>query len=569
MAQTLQQLSIPGPGVQGLNSEISPFQQGLDFALRADNAVIDRVGRIAAREAFADFIGTHEISLADNERFEIVRLEYVVVDKQDLTYENVSEYLVSEYGLAEYSQRRPVGIPGTTIFGIAGIGRVGQMDYDRYIGITIDEGVIKEVPSVTPTHGVTLAQLVPFKGVIYSFSKGDPVMVYRNGSASKLSDDADFIPITDSDGTTIYNEIDGDIACAAYGRLWVSGIDGDYDTVHWCSLLRPTHWYDASTDGTNDAGFINVREYWPNGNDKIQGIAAHNGFLIIFGNHSILIYSGAQGNPAGDNGLRLQDAIRDVGLANQDAMCNVGSDLLFVDSMGVRSLGRVVQEKSTPIAEPSLNVATLIRQDIANNRDTVRLSHLSSKTIAICLFPKLREAYCFQLGQPGATGGLRTTRWTGCDFYTGVTLQTDHRETELLGGRDSRGVLAYSGYTQPEKYTLSYESSVLLSGDALMQTLVPKSISFSYHRDLVGSNPPNPPQNLFCRWGFSTNLMPYLGKIKTQNTRVGSVSQFRTGKCNVKGSGDMMRVGFDFDIDGKPFAMQQISINTLSGRILV
>ena len=89
MAQTLQQLSIPGPGVQGLNSEISPFQQGLDFALRADNAVIDRVGRIAAREAFADYISSHEITLAEGETFEIVRLEYVVVDKQDLTYENV------------------------------------------------------------------------------------------------------------------------------------------------------------------------------------------------------------------------------------------------------------------------------------------------------------------------------------------------------------------------------------------------------------------------------------------------------------------------------------------------
>jgi hypothetical protein len=568
MAQALQQLSIPGPGVQGLNSEISPFQQGLDFALRADNAVIDRIGRIAAREAFADYISSHEITLAEGETFEIVRLEYVVVDEQDLDAKNVAEYSVSFYSSADYSEVRSAGVPGTTIFGIAGIGRVGQMDYDRYIGITIDEGTIKEVSNVTPTYGVNRAQLVPFKNAIYSFSKGDPVMVYEGGVASKLSDDPDYVPPTDQQGV-IYNEIDGDIACAAYGRLWVSGINGDYDTVYWSDLLRPTRWYDATTDGSNTAGLINVREYWPNGNDKIQGIAAHNGFLIIFGNHSILIYSGPQGDPAGDNGLRLQDAIRDVGLANQDAMCNVGSDLLFVDSLGVRSLGRVVQEKSTPISEPSLNVATLIRADIANNRDTVRLSHLSSKTIAICLFPKLREAYCFQLGQPGATGGLRTTRWTGCDFYTGVTLQTDNRETELLGGRDGRGVLAYSGYTQPEKYTLSYESSVLLSGDALMQTLVPKSISFSYHRDLVGSNPPNPPQNLFCRWGFSTNLMPYLGKIKTQETRIGKVSQFRTGKCNVKGSGDMMRVGFDFDIDGRPFAMQQISINTLSGRILV
>lgn len=566
MAQALQQLSIPGPGVQGLNSEISPFQQGLDFALKADNAVIDRVGRIAAREAFADYIGEHEITLADGETFEIVRLDYLVTDENDLSVTDVTEYNTSEYNIDEYNGFQRTGVPGTTVLGIAGIGALGQTDYDRYVGITIDDGVIKEVPDIAPTYGVTNAQLVPFKNAIYVFSKGDPVMVYEGGVASKLSDDPDFLPPQDENGV-IVNEIDGDIACAAYGRMWVSGVNGDYDTVYWSDLLIPTRWYDATTVGGNTGGLIDVREYWPSGNDKIQGIAAHNGFLIIFGVHSILIYSGAQGDPAGENGLRLEDAIRDVGLVNQDAMCNVGSDHLFVDSLGVRSLGRVVQEKSTPIAEPSLNVATVIRQDIADNRDTVRMSHLSSKTLAICLFPRTRDAYVFQLGQPGATGGLRTTRWTGCDFYTGVTLQTDNRETELLGGRDGRGILAYDGYVQPEKYTLSYESSILLTGDALMQTLVPKSISFSYHRDLVGSNPP--PRNLFCRWGFSSDIMPYSGKIKSAYQRANASGQFQTGKCNVKGSGDMMRVGFDFEIDGKSFAMQQISINTLSGRMIV
>jgi hypothetical protein len=46
-------------------------------------------------------------------------------------------------------------------------------------------------------------------------------------------------------------------------------------------------------------------------------------------------------------------------------------------------------------------------------------------------------------------------------------------------------------------------------------------------------------------------------------------NQFRSTKVNVNGSGDMLRVGFDVDIDGNPFAMQQISINTLIGRVFV
>ena len=42
MAQQLNAIGIPAPGGQGLNTEQSPFQGGTEFALRADNAVVDR-----------------------------------------------------------------------------------------------------------------------------------------------------------------------------------------------------------------------------------------------------------------------------------------------------------------------------------------------------------------------------------------------------------------------------------------------------------------------------------------------------------------------------------------------
>ena len=79
----LTQLSIQGPGSQGLNSEISPFQQSIEFALKADNAVIDRVGRLAAREAFADFVWDNNFELRKEETYDIVRMETVMYD-QDL-----------------------------------------------------------------------------------------------------------------------------------------------------------------------------------------------------------------------------------------------------------------------------------------------------------------------------------------------------------------------------------------------------------------------------------------------------------------------------------------------------
>ena len=50
MAQQLNAIGISAPGGQGLNTEQSPFQGGTEFALRADNAVVDRIGRLTSRE---------------------------------------------------------------------------------------------------------------------------------------------------------------------------------------------------------------------------------------------------------------------------------------------------------------------------------------------------------------------------------------------------------------------------------------------------------------------------------------------------------------------------------------
>jgi len=619
MAARLTQMAVERVGGQGLNTEISPFQQAIDFALKADNCVIDRVGRLASREAFADYVSDHDFEMADDEQFDIVRITTLEPDQDYPTQEPIdqdpdsltgeysnSAYSVSEYntqrnsrslirdprsayGVGEYNRDEYSGITNldsdeNITLCIVGIGSlaVGSLSgsryssaqyntasyigdtveftqYDRYVAAILNSGSLQAVPAIQPSHGVTDAQLVPFKDAIYVFSKGDPVMVYERGYAYKLSDHPEYLPPQDDSGV-IANEIDGDIACAAYGRLWVSGVNGNYDTIYYSDLLVPHQWYDGkatSDDNFNTAGIIDVREYWPSGNDRIKGIAAHNSFLVVFGRQSILIFQGVQGDPAAEDGLRLYDAISDVGLLNQDAMCNIGTDHLFVDSIGVRALGRVIQEKSSPISEPSLNVATAIREQIAPARDIVRLLHMPSKSKAICLFPNTQMAYCFQLGQPSATGGLRVTQWTGCDFWDSVTVRSDYIDRELLAGRNDRGLMVYNGYTEPSRYTMSYESTVLASGNALMQSMIPKSLIYSYHSEVVPL--------LYSRWGFGSNTMQYMAK--TQGPK--GISEFKTAKVNVAGSGEMFRVGFDCHIEGSEFAMQQISINAVVGRVMV
>ena len=439
------------------------------------------------------------------------------------------------------------------------------VEYSNFFGFVQDKKTLKAVPLSTK-NGVTKATLVPFKDSIYVFSKGEEVQRYDGTDVTKLSDDPFYFPPQD-DQQTFFDICDGDVACSAYGRLWVSGCDGDYQTIYYSDMLRPEQWYDGRgviTDDSNSAGIISVAEYWPSGGDKIQGIAAHNGFLVVFGRESILIYSGAEGDPAGDpntgfGGLKLEDAIRDVGLVNQDAMCNIGSDHLFVDSLGVRSLGRVIQEKSTPLAEASMNVASVIRPLIEQYRDTVRMFHMPSKSLVVCLFPQsdAEEALVFQLGQPSASGGLKMTRWTGCDFYDGITVRTDVEDQAILGAKVQRGLTEYKDYTGPNNYAFKYESTVIAPTQNLMQTIIPKSISYSYITDLT-------PSSFDAIWGFGSE-MTYSRPLRNPKGK----TQFKTLTTSLNGAGEMLRLGFETTVEGNEIAVQQISLNMLLGRIIV
>ena len=652
MAQDLVQVSIEGPGSQGLNSEISPYQQTAEFALKADNAVIDRIGRLAAREAFSEYIKRNdfkeEAALGDNQVWDIVRMEDlqpqgqptppVPVPKPNLAEFNSepatefydcqfngtqiehtvpltrmartspnqykrntdNEYVTGIFTNAEFDGRNNLGyLDDRVVFCIIGIG-TGKTDsvtnaplYDRYICASLTREGLKTIKYtqgeyagklLSPTNGLNNCQVVPFRDSFYIFSYGDAPMVYNaNGTAENLSDVAGYIPPRDDD--FVYApELNGDVATAAYGRLWVSGVGGDYNRIYYSDLLIAHQWYDGTTnadgsageDSQNTGGFIDVGEYWPHGSDSVQAIAAHNGALFVFGVRSILAYSGADGDPAGDpstgaGGLKLEDTIKDVGIVAQDALCNIGTDLLFVDSMGVRSLGRVIQEKSTPISEPSLNVATVIRQDIAIFRESIRLLHFSSRSLVVCLIPgkivdeQVGVSYVFQLGQPSISGGLKVTRWLDCDFLDAVTIRTPLENNELLGGRNGRGVTAYYNYEPQTKYRLAYESTTLLGGDQLMRKLVPKSVSFSYKSKEAN--------NLVIKWGFGSNPLPFLKKVKNKS----NAPEFTTNKVNLSASGEMLRIGFETDIlprketgvAGYGFSMQNVSVNTLVGRLIV
>jgi len=262
MSKQLMQMSIPAPGSQGLNSEMSPFQSSTEFALRADNAVVDRVGRLASREAFSSFINNVDFAEPSYDVVRMCRLETESVNRTAIR----AEWGMASWGVAEWSGRSvDEKIADDMTFGLMGVGYQGVKgraewnqaewnvdewngtldtaqlpsvmqapevspavvtEYDRYIGFKVEGDQIVTIPEISPKNGIANAQLVPFKDSIYVFSKGEEVMVYDNNVAEPLSAKPNYLPPQD-DNEVFAQKINGDVACAAYGRLWVSGVNDD------------------------------------------------------------------------------------------------------------------------------------------------------------------------------------------------------------------------------------------------------------------------------------------------------------------------------------------------------
>ena len=446
------------------------------------------------------------------------------------------------------------------------------------------------LPSDYENECLLTAQFVNFSAEDLT-TGNDRLLLFAKDKPFLRLDNDDYFTVVDAKWINVAGAeypIDGDIAISAYGRVWVSGVGGDYHKIHYSGLLNETMWYDGreNASGFNDAGFIDVREYWPVDGDTIVNIHAHNGFLIVFGRNSILVYANANtGNPAGENGIQLQDAISNVGLVRRDAICNIGTDVLFVDDSGVRSIGRVIQEKSSPVQEPSLNIRreiqSVIKQEIVESpsHSAIRLEYMPSESLAVLLFASLKLAYVFHLNMPSKTGGLKVTRWTNCFWNDSIELKQDQEDVVLLAGKPDKGLLRYSGYLEgdaesnPEPYIMRYESMALALGQSPMQTVIPKSV----HYNCMGEYIPGQANAL---WGFADRFIGSREfQIEVEGGSEYNVSEFSEDdyvdggpyykgyKINTTGSGELFRVGFEVKVQGGRYALQEININSASGRI--
>jgi hypothetical protein len=507
MAQELKSINLVAPAFKGVNTEDSPLAQDPSFAEIADNAVIDKRGRIAARKG------------------------HTVVTTNKTVLGTDSLYSIKEY-------RDDAG--NTKVFSVGN---------NKIISGTTT--LVDETPG-SYTISANDWKIVNFNDHLFFFQRGYEPLIYSNhvGSVEALSSH----PHATGVASTMY----GHEVLAAYGRLWTADFSTNKSTIYWSDLLDGAAWSGGSS------GNIDVSKVWPDGYDEIVALAAHNGLLIIFGKHSIIVYDGAT-SPAS---MTLSDTVAGIGCVNRDTVQYTGTDVLFLSHTGLKSFGRTIQEKSMPISSLSGNITKDIIAALQNETQFFRSVYSPEEGFYLLTFTGQDVTYCFDVRGTLENGSYRVTRWPSTKFtsYTRLEDGTLHIGT-------SSGISTYTGYSDNGSgYRFKYYSPSLTFGDSARIKILKK-----LKPTLVGANN----SVVFMKWAydFDTTYATTEFTVGTQITGFYGESEYTTVEftggqltnqrsLNTTGYGTSVQVGLESEIDGSPLSLQEINVMALIGKLL-
>jgi hypothetical protein len=517
MSQALQTASISAPGFFGLNTQDSPLDLAAGFALVATNCVIDQFGRIGSRKGWAR-VNASAGALGANAPAVIHEL---------------------------------VQTDGTLTILFAGNNKLFKLDGSNAVS-ELTYGGGGTAPVITANNWACAS----LNGITFFFQSGfDPLIFDPAVSTTtfrRVSEKTGYVGTVPS----------GNIAISAYGRLWVADTSSDNTTVYFSDLLAGHIW------STGTAGSLNTNLVWPNGADNITGLAAHNNFLIIFGQRQILVYSGAT-TPAT---ITLADTVAGIGCIARDSIQGTGKDVLFLSNSGVRSFARTVIEKSVPIGDLSKNVRSDFMNIVAGET-LANIKSVYSETEAFYLItlPFVKEVFCFDTRGQLQDGSFRVTTWDSIE----PTALLSRRNGDLLLGKTSY-VAKYSGaQDDTESYRLLYYTNHADLGNANVTSLL-KRLKVIV---IGGTN-----QFVTLKWGFdfSTNYLATNAQIPTQavseygiaeyGANATVVAQYANGvalqtlSVSASGSGKIVQTGYEADIDGSALSIQRIEIQSKDGK---
>jgi len=510
MAQKLQNITVAAPGFAGINTQDSPIGIDPSFASIADNCVIDQLGRIGARKG-REAVSTNGGAVLGSSR----------------GIESMYEYIDRSGDKVVLSAGNNKVFSGTT--------------------------TLTDITPAAYTPTANNWKTVTLNNHVYMFQRDHEPLIGTDESGSFVLDTIS----GHSHSTGVAPQ--GNEVLAAFGKLWVADVTGNKHTVYWSDTLNGHAW----TGGAS--GSLDVTLVWPTGFDEIVALAAHNGFLIIFGKKSILVYSGAS-SPAS---MTLTDTIEGVGCIARDSVQHTGTDIIFLSDSGVRSFGRTIQEKSMPMRDISKNVRNDLMNLVTLQVNPIKSLYSSDEAFYLLTLPDSNTVYCFDMRTPLPDGSQRATTWSGMNPLSFAVLE----DGEIYIGI-STGIAEYKNFLDgTEKYELRYFSNPLDFQNTSNVKFLKK-----FNLTIIGGQ--NTPTTL--NWGYdytqsytkqaftfgSSNIGEY--GISEYNTTAEYTSSIliNTPKVNTSGSGEVVTIGIEAEINGAQFSIQRIDIHALLGRLI-
>ena len=535
----IQPVAITSPGFFGINTQDSGVTLDLSFTLEADNAVIDKSGRMAARRGWE-----YQTTAGGTSTVPECMVEF---DNYTATG---SHTIIS--GGDEKLYRGEGTMSAMPVY---------NTNADATITYTISDNnwQFKQAEFESGTN---------FSPHMYAVQKGHPTLVYHKlpvgggggGSHAHTGDfglqrlgDVGNVPSGYATDTFTPN-----VALSAFGRMWMANIVNDPLTIYHSVLL------DGSDFSGSGSGQLNLEKVIPGG-DKITALAAHNNFLVIFCEHHIVLYQNADDI----SNISLNDVIVGTGCIARDSVQVIGTDLVFLSDSGLRSLGRTIQEKSAPLRDLSKNVRDNFLSLVAvESKDEIRSIYYEKEAFYLLTLPASGFTFCFDVRATLPDGSYRVTRWDSID-PSSLAVTNDNR---LLLGQPN-GIAQYKNFTDGgSSYVFSYLSPYLDFGNPAV-TKIPKKINVT----VIGAIN----TTLALKWAFDYENSFNNADVQTKE---GNIAEYGTAEYNVaeysasvfidklstqlSGNGTILQVGVNASIDSNPLSLQKIDIYSVLGRTI-
>ena len=451
------------------------------------------------------------------------------------------------------------------------VGDTGYVDHISWGNGSIYKGT-STLTTLETGHGASEWKATNFIGNCYLAQDGYPVKVIdSNLTISNLA----------SQGAQNFGTVN-----AAYGRLWAARTSTDKHTVYFTAIGRDDF------QGHSGAGEMDLRNIWTNGGDEIVQISGFNGYIIVFCKNCIVVLGD---NNNGDLTLtsveiRVVEVLENVGCIAAGSIQNIGTDILFLSTSGVRSLNRVIQEKSNPIADVSSNVRDDLNKQVkSENLNKVTGIYSPFDSMYLLILPANDLIYCFDTRGRLEDGSFRVTTWSKMGARCGAQANTNKL---YLGFTNGIGV--YQGYLdnnasyyltyftnyfdfgQPTITKLMKHIGVTLIGGSGQEFKIKTAVDYndvyrtytgSVQQSTVSEYNTNVEYNDPDTYDITSDANP--DKITTDvytAAEYGGYGFTEKIKLAIGGQGSVVQLGFEAEVNGDPLSIQKLDIYVKQGR---